>query len=228
MTFLSSWKSNQWSKKKENVHNFTASPPSNLSKSSLDCKCPQKEGKCVVLRDDEAHRNYHPGDSYWFSWFSAIQLSRITFLVYNVLVATEPLGYGSPSIRDVLPLELFTCLWLVSPQAPAVERLFSLPSAMVQQFDFIKHFLISTPFSNWCSLCCARSNFCLVQDTKIVTQRPNSRTLGFLFSSSWWISLLVKKSNFLLVSENSRNRGSILSYMTGAYYHIYVNAVQDK
>ena len=136
--------------------------------------------------------------------------------VYNKML--HPCGYwtsstgpcGSLSIRDVLPLELFTCLWLVSPQAPAVERLFSLPSAMVQQFDFIKHFLISTPFSNWCSLCCARSNFCLVQDTKIVTQRPNSRThfLQFLVNLA-----PCKKSNSLLVSENSQ---------TGApYYHIW-------
>ena len=124
-----------------------------------------------------------------------VQAESLSTTRCYILVATGPCG--SLSIRDVLPLELFTCLWLVSPQAPAVERLFSLPSAMVQQFDFIKHFLISTPFSNWCSLCCARSNFCLVQDTKIVTQRPNSRTLGFLFSSSWWISLLVKKKQLL-------------------------------
>ena len=103
-----------------------------------------------------------------------VQAESLSTTRCYILVATGPCG--SLSIRDVLPLELFTCLWLVSPQAPAVERLFSLPSAMVQQFDFIKHFLISTPFSNWCSLCCARSNFCLVQDTKIVTQRPNSRT----------------------------------------------------
>ena len=140
-----------------------------------------------------------------------------------ILVATGPCG--SLSIRDVLPLELFTCLWLVSPQAPAVERLFSLPSAMVQQFDFIKHFLISTPFSNWCSLCCARSNFCLVQDTKIVTQRPNSRThfLQFLVNLA-----PCKKKQLLTCVWKFSDRGSILSYMTGAYYHIYVNAVQDK
>ena len=123
----------------------------------------------------------------------------IDFIIFcNMIVQAEflclqhPCGYcGTPSIRDVLPLELSpVCDWFPS-QAPALQSLFSSPSAVVQQSDFIKYFL-STP-SNWCFLCCTRSNFRLVQQTKISTQRSNRRTRSeILFSSSWRISLLIR------------------------------------
>ena len=72
----------------------------------------------------------------------------------------HPCGYCGTRIRDVLPLELSpVCDWFPT-QAPALQSLFSSPSAVVQQSDFIKYFL-STP-SNWCFLCCTRSNFRLV------------------------------------------------------------------
>ena len=63
----------------------------------------------------------------------------IDFIIFcNMIVQAEflclqhPCGYcGTPSIRDVLPLELSpVCDWFPS-QAPALQRLFSSPSALV-------------------------------------------------------------------------------------------------
>ena len=110
---------------------------------------------------------------------------------------------GSLSIRDVLPLELFTCLWFVSHQAPALQRLFSSPSAMVEQLDFL-----STAFANWCSLFCTRSNFTFVwfKRRRYPPNVPKAGNREILFSSSWWISLLIAKQLLTHVWKFSAQR----------------------
>ena len=59
----------------------------------------------------------------------------------------HPCGYCGTRIRDVFPLELSpVCDWFPT-QAPALQSLFSSPSAVVQQSDFIKYLLCQLMFS---------------------------------------------------------------------------------
>ena len=132
-------------------------------------------------------------------------MPRLSFFDYNILVATGPLWFTK--YRDVLPLELFTCLWLVSPQAQG-----SVSSACPVQWSN-NQTSSNTSSASWSSLCCTRGNFRFVQQMKISTQRPNSE---ILFLSSWWISLLTHIWKF---SAQRLYDGAPYYLVKGACYH---------